>query len=456
LSASKAGMRNHLIIIAICLSSLTAPGQNMPAFRQFYFNPYLFNPAFAGASDYTEVSLLYRQQWLGFNNAPSAAGFTIQYPTQNRVSFAMSFLSQEVVALRSTSAQATFAYRIPITEKQFLFFGLSGGVIYNDLNLDADYSNDPTILNASSTKYYSDANFGLVYQLSNLRVGIALPKLIGQDYYSPQDLVYVKYAQLRNQLYSVSYKFYSGYFSFEPYALYRVNKDFQNWWEVASMVYYQEKFWAGASYHSSQGLGFFLGSEFKEKLRLGYSYEIPLAGSEFITTSSHEVHLQLRLGKKRNFKWAARYTKPDQTLARAKPIETEEDTNVKSEEDIPAQEDVKQEPVVVQPKVQITEVEEPKAAIDEPIVHSKPPVQPTLAPGYYVIAGSFQTLAYAGAYKKRLIELGYRDVNTGLNPVNNRFCVYVYASYNLEETRKVRDQFRLKLPLKDAWLLQVD
>jgi type IX secretion system PorP/SprF family membrane protein len=428
----------------------------MPAFRQFYFNPYLYNPAFAGTSDYTEISLIYRQQWVGFNDAPSAAGFTIQYPTQNRISVGMNFMSQQTVVLRTTSVQATFAYRLPISETQFLFFGLSGVAGNNDLDLDGvDFSNDPTIMNAASTKFYADANFGMVYQLRNLRFGFALPKLIGQDYYSPRDLVNVRYAQFRNQLYSFSYKFYSGYFSFEPYALYRVNRDLQNWWEVATIVSFKEMINTGVSYHSTQGLGFFVGFEFKEKARLSYSYEIPIANNEFTSTSSHEVQLQLRLGKKRNFRWAARYVKPEQVIAEDKLAAKEESVVTKA--DTAVNKSAQQNQMAVIPEEKKT-VEEPKKTIVEKseVGSIKPPVQSTLTKGLYVIAGSFKTQNFATAHQKKLIALGYGDVNTGWHPKNGAFYVYVFSSYDLDESRKQLDQFRLKSETSNAWILRIE
>lgn len=456
----KAGMRNGLLSCILLFLSLLATGQNAPAFRQFYFNPYLFNPAFAGMNGYTEVSLVYRQQWLGFNNAPSVTGITLQYPSQNRASFGMNFLTQEVVALRTTSTQATFAYRIPITANQFLFFGLSGVAGYNDLNLNgADYSNDPTILHAASSTFYGDANFGLVYSLGSLRLGFALPKLFGQHYFSPQDLVNTRYAQLRNQLYSASYKFTAGSFSFEPYALYRMNRDLQNWWEAATLVYFKEKIWTGVSYNSARGLGFFLGADIKEKLRFGYSYEVPLANSEFIFTSSHEVHLQLRLGKKRVFKWAARFAEPEKKIAEAVEPTNEELALILKIVPSEVTEKPKEEPLVsnvVEKKVVTEPANKIIGKAETNTVHTRPPEQSTLAAGIYIIAGSFQSLDFAKAHKKLLSTLGYQDVKSGMNPNNKLFYVYVFSSYDLEESRKMRDQLHLKEATKAAWILKIE
>jgi type IX secretion system PorP/SprF family membrane protein len=450
----EASMRYRLLFIVFIIFTLPAIGQNAPAFRQFYFNPYLFNPAFAGMSDYAEVSVFYRQQWLSFNNAPSATGFTLLYPSHDRVSFGMNFITQEAVALRTTSTQGTFAYRIPITYNQFLFFGLSGVVGYNDLKLDSDFSNDPAVLNAASTKFYGDANFGLVYQLGNIQVGFALPKLFGQPYYSPSDLVNVRYSQFRNQLYSLSYKFYAGNFSFEPYALYRVNRDLQNWWEGAMLVNFREKIWAGTSYHSTQGLGFFMGMDFNEKFRFGYSYELPPASAEFVSTSSHEIHLKLRLGKKRQFKWAARFEKQYQSEVvdfELTPSNVQDTTSAApSQTEVVLQQDVTRTEITGQPDStkQTTVTKEVKH-------HSRPPVQAVFAPGHYVVAASFNSKEYARAFAKRLSDAGVSNPLIGYNSANKMQYVYVFSSYDIKECRKVRDQLRVKRVTKDVWILSI-
>jgi type IX secretion system PorP/SprF family membrane protein len=453
-----------LLLIAILLWSSVAWAQNAPAFRQFYFNPFLFNPAFAGVHDYAQASVLYRQQWAGFNNAPSAGGFTLQLPSSNRASFGLSVLSQEVVALQTNTAQATFAYRIPISASQFLFFGISGVAGINNLKPDADYSNDPTILNAAASTSYFDANFGLIYALGSLRVGFAFPKLLGQKYFSPEDLVNVRYSQLRNQLYSVSYKFKSGDFSFEPYAMYRVTRDLQNWWEGAAVVYYKEKIWLGGSYHSTQGAGFFLGFDIKEKLRVGYSYELPPVDKEFVSVNSHEIQLQVRLGKKKVFKWASRYEKKGETevAARAEviPAVVQDTAKVKVPTIVETEKTVIA-PVIEKPVTEKTEakpqpvVAEAAKVIEKITPPARPPVQVVLAPGLYIIAGSFRTMENARVLVKKLTDAGFADTKAALNTTNNMYYVYVFSSYDLEECRKARDQFRLKAATKDAWILKI-
>jgi len=450
----------RVLLIIIGLQGAVAFAQNPPAFRQFYLNPYLYNAAFAVTNDFAEVGMVYRQQWVGFNNAPMVTGVNLQLPSNNRTAFALSLLSQQAVALQTNTAQATFAYRIPLRANQFIFFGLSGLVGFNNLTLDADYSNDPAILNAAATTSYADANFGMVYSHGNLKLGIGLPKLLGQRYFSSQNLVNVRYSQFRNQLYSVSYKIHAGNFSFEPYALYRINRDFQNWWEAATLVYYKDKIWLGGSYQSTQGAGFFLGFQIKEKLKLGYSYELPPINNDFAQVNSHELQVQIRLGKKRVFKWASRFEGNRGAEVAANDVVTSSVTPGVTDTLTQIAPVVNEEKNVIEKslsdKVQQNKSEVKQIENNENIkTPARPPVQSKLAPGYYIIAGSFKSIVNARSMRQKMISQGYKTVEIGFNEANGSHYVYLFSSYDLIECRQVRDRWHQQAATKDVWILTI-
>jgi hypothetical protein len=81
----------------------------------------------------------------------------------------------------------------------------------------------------------------------------------------------------------------------EPYFFYRLARDHQNSWEASTLIYFKDKLWTGASYHSTQGVAFFLGMAIN-KLRFGYSLELPPTDGQFSSTSSHELQLNLKIG----------------------------------------------------------------------------------------------------------------------------------------------------------------
>lgn len=464
-------MKRWLLAFVLLCSPLLGAGQNSPAFRQFYFNPFLFNPAYAGIDGFTDVFVFHRQQWLNFNNAPFASGFSIQYPTQRKASFGFSFSNQEVVALRNTSASITFAYRIPISANQFIFFGISGGMGSNNLKIDElDYANDPAIINALDNSIYADGNFGALYTLGRLRIGFSLPRLFGQPNFSPQGLGQIEYSQLRNQLYSASYKFYfgSGNFALEPYFLYRLNRDNQNFWEAASLLYFKDKIWVGGSYHETQGLGFFLGMDFKEKLRFAYSYELPPVSQAFISVSSHELHLQFRLGKKRVFKWALKSDPLPAKVVSMQPdtvsannllpdnvvVPSEDQTGEPRKSAEPLNTPVTIDEPVVQAEVKVQKTED-NVATDQ-LIQSAPPRQAVMATGFYLIVASLDNLQNGLQEKNRFVSLGFTDAYLAQNPANKRYYVYIFSSLSVEAAREARDHYRSMSVTRDAWILKID
>src|SRR6185295_20030070 len=89
----------------------------------------------------------------------------------------------------------------------------------------------------------------------------------------------------------------------------------QDYWEVASLVYFKEKIWTGVSYNQNNGLALFLGANVKDKFRFGYSYEFPPFSSGFTSSSSHELHLGIKFGKKTQMPVAKKTTRPQPALA---------------------------------------------------------------------------------------------------------------------------------------------
>jgi type IX secretion system PorP/SprF family membrane protein len=427
-------------ILIFSALSISAVAQNTPSFRQFYFNPVTFNPAYTGVSSQAELYVALRKQWLNFKDAPTYTGINFLYPTRGRVSFGFNFYQQEIVALRNSVAMGTFAYRIPISENQSLFFALSGGVGFNNLDLGGvDYSNDPTILNAALNTTYADGNFGVLYEWGNLRLGFALPKLLGQTYFNPDKLNNVGLSQLRNQNYSASYKFFSGLFSIEPWILYRMSRDNTNSWDAGTTVTYKEIIWLGSAYSDAQGIGAFAGINIKDRFRVGYSYEIPTAN--FLQTSSHEIQLRFRLGKKRDFRWAAKFNKPLQkdtvTSFVYQPVPGQKKQEIKEETRDTARIMVKQVPILIEKKEPVQkEIVKPITKMDSTTATvriNENKIQ-KLLPGYYIVTGSFKSIDNARSFVKNLKAKGFNGAGFALNESTGLYLVYVFHSTSKEAT----------------------
>ena len=467
-------MRKKLITLAVVTLGLVnfliaqTPGHR--PYRQFLSNPYLFNPAFVGINNQTELNLAYRQQWVNFKDAPVITGLNLQIPTNKRVALGFNLSTDKQVLLRNSNFMTTFGYIIPISENQTLRFGISGGAGMNSLDLNAEElnSNDPAVINASNNNFYVDGNVGIVYAHSGFKFGFAFTELFSSNSFNHDSFNKFAFSNLKNRLYSLSYRFNVGImenFAVEPYLLYRQSADgLQDAWEAASMIYYKNKVWTGAGYNQNNGLALFFGLNLKDKLKMSYGYEFPPFKSGVTATSAHELHLTVTFGKKKSSTFVNK-SKPatpavkeaandvDESLEHEDDVVSDETTTdyaANDKKDMKTSEpDVKNNPENVRINKDDAPVEVAKAPA------GKPAKSFTITKGHYVVVGVFSMMDHSTKFTKQLLNEGY-DVNVALNPKNKFYYVYIFSTYDLEEARKARNQYRWKNLFKEAWVFTME
>ncbi len=461
------------LLLSIGLSKAQVPG---PFYRQFYFNPYLFNPAYVAINKEVEAGISYRQQWTNFKDAPVTAGASLQFPTSDRVALGFNLFSDRQVLLQNSNFMATFGYVVPLAKNQSLRFALSGGVGLNKLDLTAEElnTNDPAIANAASNNFYVDGNFGVVYSIAGLRLGFALTDLFKSNAFNEQNFNKFEMSNLRNRLFSASYRFNVGImdnFSLEPYVLYRQTEDgLQDAWEAASLLYYKNKIWTGLSYNQNNGLALFFGANLKERIKFGYSYEFPPFDTSFPNTSSHEIHLGVKLGKKKSS--IAKTARPTPQLANA--TSDDDPTGNKNPLRIVAADELNDKdmetPIVLPDKRRVAQqrTKEPPTTATAPPTKAeavktapkKTPTKPsesfTMSKGhYYVVVGVYSVMSHSMKVTKEIVSKGYK-VSVILNPKNNFYYVYIYSSLDQEEAKRARAEYRRKNLFKEAWIFSME
>lgn len=299
-------MKRILIFLLVISSGLLKAQDNGPLYRQFFFNPFTFNPAYGGMKNRSELGLIYRKQWVNFQDAPSTAGLSLQVPASRRVALGFNVVSDQQVLMKNSSLMTSVIYIVPLGYRQSLRFGLSAGFGMNGLNLSADEmnTNDPVILKAAGNNYYVNGNFGAVYSYHNLKVGFALTEIFDTDPFYPEEFNKFVFSNFRNRLYSLSYRLPLGRaptsIALAPYVLYRETEDgLQNYWEVATLLHFRESFWTGVGYNQNKGLALFAGLNVEDKFSFSYSYEFPPFETSTFNASSHELQLSFTFGRDR-------------------------------------------------------------------------------------------------------------------------------------------------------------
>jgi type IX secretion system PorP/SprF family membrane protein len=452
-------------------------GQQNLVYNHYFINPYLYNPSYAGSSGYTELFLNYRRTWGDFSKTATA---NIQIPINYKIGLGANFYNDQTGIYRTNTGYLSFAYQIHFG-KNFekvnrLGFGLSAG--YASSKLDQQNISNPgdpayRVTNSAGVQ----GQFGLNYQYQNFKIGFALPRLLkskivtssaGDSTVSP----------FQSTIATVSYNFQlSPRIAFEPYVLYRTDKNLPSQYEVLGVLKIDNIGWIGGAYRQQYGASAFFGLNIKEKFKFGYAYEFAPNQVTGFGGGSHEVQLIVRLSKNKKVRPApiekvtgdmveepeevdsTAIVTHDQAKAQEQP--KEEEPVVKKEEQ--TQKPVDEQPIEKQNLAKETnEIKEPVAENpDEKKPETKPVTKSldgvALTPGHYVVVGAFRSMQNAKTFSRTLKSAGYPS-SVAFNPEKGYYIVHMGVTPSLEEAQRLRDNYREKsrYSFKDTWILTIE
>ncbi len=294
-------MRILFHILVFLLFFQAAFAQEMPLNSQIFLNPYYYNPAYAGFEDRPAFYVYRRQQWTGIEGAPVTTGFNFHTIFNEKVNFGVHIQSDERAILNTTRALLTIGYRASFDEFHYLSFGLSGGVGFNNINLDEVDLDDPAIINGLNKNVFLDGNAGLNYFNKGFNMGLSLPKIfkskaISEDEFDPGEI-----SPLNDAILMTSYKWEISEkkFALEPHVIYYYSKDFPGQFEAIGLAHLMDVFWIGASFRQYYGTTGFIGLNMKDNFKFGYAYEFFNVQPVNFNNGTHDIQLSIVFGKKK-------------------------------------------------------------------------------------------------------------------------------------------------------------
>ena len=79
-------MRKFLLTALLFCGLQTLRAQEQQVYSQFFMNPYVYNPAYAGVEGHTAVFVMYRNQWAGIEGSPNIAHVAFHTPLKGGMS----------------------------------------------------------------------------------------------------------------------------------------------------------------------------------------------------------------------------------------------------------------------------------------------------------------------------------------------------------------------------------
>ena len=171
-----------LIIIAISLLAFSnVISQQDAMYTHYAFNTLAINPGYAGSRDVVTVTALHRSQWVGFDGAPVTQTLTLHSPIfTESLGIGLSLVNDKIGPIKQTSFYADLSYRINLTKKTKLAFGLKGGgnLLQGDLaSLETITGNDQAFTSIQN-KFMPNAGAGIYLSNEKWYMGVSAPKLI--------------------------------------------------------------------------------------------------------------------------------------------------------------------------------------------------------------------------------------------------------------------------------------
>lgn len=467
----------YLFLLVLISAARLSAQQTFPIFTQNYANPFAINPSMLTLDGRSEVNVMYRQQWTGITDAPKTIQADLQYLLSKKISIGINAYNDKTVMLNSTGALATFGYRVLLSSKHMLGFGLSGGFISNhvDLNgLAAVELND--IVLYKGNEFMADAQAGLHYRNRNLIIGGSLLKLVDNlPYKKISDETTRSFDPFKDRSAFMSYKIdLSPASSLQPIVYYRNTFTGYEYFE-GTLLFNYKAITIGGGYRTDLGPTAFLRLRIKD-LHIGFSYDLPTNRYGGSTGGTYEAQLKLLLGH--TIKPLAQKEDADsvQTLA-DKPLEPEEekkDDVAATETERPVQKNAQTKAPATTPQTTPGKANTVVANTAQPssVQPSTPPAnEETHAPhiektiektsaesantGHYVIVGAYRNFDNALRQLENLKAKGYEPGVIYLSEKQYHY-VYLFHSTNKQDMVDHLRRIRQQNQFFGAWLLNVE
>lgn len=289
-----------VLIILILAISATADAQQRPMYSQYMFNMLNINPAYAGSRGVVSATALYRDQWVGIPGAPQTASFSIDMAShEKKVGLGLQLYDDRLGVERTTGLNASYAFRIQLTNSGTLSLGLQAGI----LNYRANYSEvrtyqpgDPSF-SQNVSGLLPAAAAGIYYNADKFYIGISTPALL-QTKLSNDNKADVSSTGRDLHLFLASgfVVSLSQDLMLKPSVLVKAVSGAPVEYDFNANLWIQNTLALGFSYRTGDAYVGMVELQMNKQLRFGYAYDKTFSNLGSLNTGTHELMLRMEFG----------------------------------------------------------------------------------------------------------------------------------------------------------------
>ncbi len=297
-------MRNkrNILLVLLLFSGTCSDAQQLPFFTQFVSNELLFNPAIAGTKRTYDIRINYRDQWVGFADAPTTEALSLNYSIKNKMGIGAYIYQDATGFTKRTNYSLDYAFQIHFKDITFSF-GLAGSMVnysVDESKITTNQTLDPAIDRLASPNVWApDASAGAYLYNDKWRFGLSALNMLTstenfyKEYGFPYDTSHAGALQLFTHLYA-----YLGYIYGADENITWQNSLLVNYTGGAPIdlaydlrCYIEHRFIAGLSIRLNDALAMEVGIISHNSLQVCYSYDYVITQLTHYTSGSQEISL---------------------------------------------------------------------------------------------------------------------------------------------------------------------
>ena len=277
--------------------AVTGWAQQLPLYTMLEQVRPALNPAYAGDEEISDLVLLSRQQWVGFEGAPVSYYLAGHAPLRNHQSgLGFDFQRMNSGPFTQNGLFLSYSYTVNISERSTIAFGLRGGfnsyrILYSQLNVLEP--GDPLFETDLNHRVFPNCGTGVHFTYADYFLDFSIPLLLRNEFSPGKD----QKEGLDNREDRTFYLL-SGY-SLNLAKGISLHPSFGLWWmagapplmDLRIFAKVKESLGLGMAYRVSGAFSAYLTYRIIDRFTLGYAYELPLSYDYRLTSATHEVVL---------------------------------------------------------------------------------------------------------------------------------------------------------------------
>lgn len=286
-------MKKVLFGMFLLTLGFTAKAQQDYQLTHYMYDKLSFNPGYAGLNQSICGTIIFREQWSGFDGNPTTALINVHAPVKMlRGGLGFTYVSDKLGFESNNLARLSYSYHMGLGVGD-LGIGISAGILQKSIQANwitpdgTPAIDDASIAVSGANGLVPDINFGVFYQQNQMYMGISATHL-----YAP-DLTELNISNAKHFWITAGYDYGLGPdLKLRPSILAKSDAA-STQLDVNINVLYKSMIWGGVSYRVSDAIAPMVGYQNNDvgggTLRIGYAYDVTTSQIKGYSNGSHDI-----------------------------------------------------------------------------------------------------------------------------------------------------------------------